>query len=521
MNMERYGLNPLRLPESATGIPARITAVHRGLFEIVCEEGVGMARLKRGAYRAPESCHPTVGDFVMIDWVKDGESRIRETLPRSTFFARRDPSSSGHAEQAVAANFDYVFIMQALDGDFNERRLERYLTLSWQSGAVPVVVLTKADCAEDVSTCIRIAESVAFGVDVRAISAKTGMGLSELDRYLEPGKTIVLLGSSGVGKSSLVNALSGDDLMAVGEVRESDGRGRHTTSHRQLTLLEGGAMLIDTPGMRELGMWNADEGLSQGFSDVEAYFGKCRFGDCRHEGEPGCAIAEAIREGELAPERWESYLKLKIETRLADDKEGFLRDKRQWEKNLSKLVRQMKQVDREAMQTGRTPMRLGRLAEQGDRASAGNEREAVRDGRPPHAHSAAKADRAARRGRPDYRHEACIESFTCSVCGSVVVPEDAGSEHRNHCPHCLSSVHVDNRPGDRASLCRGVMEPIGVWVRKNGEWAILHRCASCGKIASNRIAADDNAMLLMSIATKPLANPPFPLWDMGAATASG
>lgn len=254
MNIQDYGFDPRCRPENIQGIPARITAVHRGLFEIVCDKGCGLAHLKQGSYRTSEADYPTVGDFVMVDWAGDGESRIRETLPRSTFFARRDPSSSGHGEQAIAANFDYVFIMQALDRDFNERRLERYLTLAWQSGAAPVVVLTKADCVGDASTHVQIAESIAFGVDVCAISVKTGSGLGALDRYLEPGKTIVLLGSSGVGKSSLANALSEDELMATGEIRESDGRGRHTTSHRQLMLLENGAMLIDTPGMRELGV---------------------------------------------------------------------------------------------------------------------------------------------------------------------------------------------------------------------------------------------------------------------------
>ena len=507
MNIQDYGFDPRCRPENIQGIPARITAVHRGLFEIVCDKGCGLAHLKQGSYRTSEADYPTVGDFVMVDWTGDGESRIRETLPRSTFFARRDPSSSGHGEQAIAANFDYVFIMQALDRDFNERRLERYLTLAWQSGAVPVVVLAKADCVDNASTHVQIAESIAFGVDVCAISVKTGSGLGALDRYLEPGKTIVLLGSSGVGKSSLANALSKDELMATGEIRESDGRGRHTTSHRQLMLLENGAMLIDTPGMRELGMWNADEGLSQGFADVESYFGQCRFSDCRHDGEPGCAIAEAIRDGSLAPERWESYLKLKIETRLADDKEGFLRDKRQWEKNLSKLLRQMKQADRTAPKTGSAPVRIDRAPTQIEHGMSNSR-------------NAPNAERVSR-DRPDYRTQACTESFTCAVCGSVVVPEHAGSDHRNHCPHCLSSLHVDNRPGDRASLCKGVMEPIGVWVRKNGEWALIHRCSACGKIVSNRIAADDNSVLLMSIATKPLANPPFPLWDMGAATASG
>ncbi|WP_218971943.1 ribosome small subunit-dependent GTPase A [Raoultibacter phocaeensis] len=468
--MQAYGFDPRSRPETIQGIPARITAVHRGLFEIVCDKGCGFAHVKPGAYRNRKNDHPTVGDFVTIDWEPDGESRILATLSRTSYFSRRDPSSAGHGEQAVAANFDYVFVVQALDRDFNERRLERYLALAWQSGATPVVVLTKADCANDVETQVQIAESLALGVDVFALSVRTGEGMGHLERYLAPRTTIVLLGSSGVGKTSLVNALAGEDVHATGEVRASDGRGRHTTSCRQLIMLDGGAMLIDTPGMRELGMWEADDGIAQGFADVEQYFGACKFRDCNHDGEPGCAIVEAIRKGELAPERWESYRKLKTETRLSRDKEGFLREKRQWEKSLSKQIRQMKQP-------GRTDM-------------------------------------------PDYRHEACDETFACAVCGAVVVPEHAGSSHRNHCPQCLSSVHVDNKPGDRASLCKGVMEPIGVWVRKNGEWALIHRCSSCGKIVSNRIAADDNSVLLMSIATKPLANPPFPLWDVGGQQAA-
>lgn len=490
MTREPYGLDSLSLSENETGIPARIIEVHRDRYKIACAKGIGLACLKRGVYGAERESPPTVGDFVMIDWSEDGDSRIAKTLPRSTYFARRDPSSSGHSEQAIAANFDFVFIMQALDRDFNERRLERYLTLAWQSGAMPVVILTKADCVEDYSTQVRIAEGLALGVEVIAVSVKTGRGLDRLDAYLKSGKTAVMLGSSGVGKSSLLNALAGDALMNTSAVRESDGRGRHTTSHRQLALLEGGAMLIDTPGMRELGMWDADEGLSRGFSDVESYFSECKFNDCRHEGEPGCAVAAAIRRGELSSERWESYLKLKAETRFANDKEGFMRDKRQWEKGIAKQLRQMKRDEG----VGKP---LDRMAQQPDRAAQRSSRKAKLG------------------GMPDYRHEACVETFTCSVCGAVVVPEHAGSEHRNHCPRCLSSMHVDNRPGDRSSLCKGVMEPIGVWVRKNGEWAILHRCTSCGKIASNRIAADDNAVLLMSIATKPLANPPFPLWEMG------
>ncbi|WP_082236440.1 ribosome small subunit-dependent GTPase A [Anaeromassilibacillus senegalensis] len=458
MHIKKYGFHPITSMEYKNGIPARITAVHRDRFEMICDHGSGFARLKAGEYHAGKEEIPTTGDFVLLDWQEHGESRILKTLPRKTYFSRRDPSASGYKEQAVAANFDYVFIMQSLDQNFNPRRLERYLTLAWQSGAVPAVILTKADCVEDYLPQLRTAERLAVGVGVFAVSSKTGFGLDQLSEYMKPGKTIVFLGSSGVGKSSLVNALAGQEKMETGDIREKDGRGRHTTTCRQLLLLDSGVMIIDTPGMRELGMWDVSDGLEQSFTDVEQYLGQCKFSDCRHQGEPGCAVAAAIQRGELSLERWESYQRLHQEACYAEDKAGYLRKKQQWGKNIAKLQKQLQKAD--------------------------------------------------------YRHMPCTESFTCKVCGALVVPEAAGSQHRNHCPRCLSSVHVDNQPGDRASLCKGVMEPVGVWVRKNGEWAIIHRCRSCGTFSSNRIAADDNPTLLMSIAMKPLAAPPFPLWQM-------
>ena len=457
MNIEQYGFRRTDLPQDARGIPARITAVRRGCFEIVCDRGAGLARLAAGARREDGETGPTVGDFVLLDWREDGESRILETLLRRTWFSRRDPSSSGHGEQAVAANFDYVFILQPLGSGFRPRGLERYLSLAWQSGAVPAVLLTKADAVEDFTDQLRAAEKLAAGTGVFAVSARTGYGLDQLADYLKPGRTVVFLGPSGAGKSTLVNALAGGEVMRTSGIREKDGRGRHTTTHRQLLLLENGVLAIDTPGMRELGMWEAEEGISRGFPDVEEHLGHCRFSDCSHQGEPGCAVAEAIRRGELSPERWESYRKLREESRLSGSKADFLREKQRRQKELSKTLRQWKKAD--------------------------------------------------------YRHEPCMESFTCKVCGALVTPEDAGSRHRNHCPRCLSSVHVDNRPGDRASLCGGTMDPIGVWVRKDGEWALIHRCRACGALSSNRIAADDNPALLMSIAVKPLAEPPFPLWQ--------
>ena len=324
MDLQNYGFIPETDSGDEMGIPARITAVHKERYELVCEYGAGYARLKTKVYYNGTEDFPTAGDFVRIDYIPNGDSRIIRTLPRRTFFSRRDPTP-GRGEQAVAANFDYVFILQSLNHNFNGKRLERYLTLAWQSGAVPVIVLTKADLTEDASPYLQTAESIAPGVDICAISARNGFGMDRLSRYVQPEKTIVFLGSSGVGKSSLVNALAGEELMSVSEIREEDSRGRHTTTHRQLIMLPNGAMVIDTPGMRELGMWDVSVGLHDAFEDVEEYLGQCRFSDCKHKSEPGCAVRAAIESGDLSPERWESYCKLKSEARFSDEKGAYRR----------------------------------------------------------------------------------------------------------------------------------------------------------------------------------------------------
>ena len=332
MNIEKYGFTANMNQKNENPIPARVTAVHKERYEIVCDYGEAYARLKTREYYTGNELFPTAGDFVMIHYIPNGDSQIVATLPRRTCFTRRDPTP-GRGEQAVAANFDYVFIMQSLNQNFNPRRLERYLTLAWQSGAVPVVILTKADLVDNPGDYLAAAEAVAAGVDICVVSARTGYGMDALNRYLTPGKTIVFLGSSGVGKSSLVNALAGEELMAVGGIREDDSRGRHTTTHRQLLMLRNGVMIIDTPGMRELGMWDVSEGLGEAFTDVESYLGKCRFRDCKHDREPGCAIKAAIEQGELDIARWESYRKLKEEAVSNDE---MLRRKREWHKSLRK-----------------------------------------------------------------------------------------------------------------------------------------------------------------------------------------
>lgn len=331
-----YGLLPDT--EGLPGVPARITAQHKGRYEIICPRGFAHARLKTGAYYGGESLFPTVGDFVMVNDIENGDSQILSTLPRRSFFARRAPGPVPK-DQAIAANFDYVFILQSMNQNFNLRRLERYLALARQSGAVPVIVLTKADLTEERAAFLAQAERVAPGVAAYAVSARTGDGLEELAPYLQPGKTLVFLGSSGVGKSSLVNALAGEEIMATGSVREIDSRGRHTTTHRQLVRLKSGVLIIDTPGMRELGMAEASDGLKSTFADVERFLGKCRFSDCRHEREPGCAIRAAIAAGELDEARWESYRKLQAETY---DHEEMLRRKREWCKSVAKSRAQKK-----------------------------------------------------------------------------------------------------------------------------------------------------------------------------------
>ncbi len=340
LNLEKYGLPQEVLENYTDCTPARVTTVHRERYELVCEYGEVSARLKSSAYFSDSlEEFPTTGDFVLIDHNPRGDSLILKTLPRRSFFSRRDPDK-GRGEQAVAANFDYVFIMQSLNQDFNLKRLERYVTLAWQSGATPVLVFTKADLVDDWENQMEAAAEIAIGVSIHSVSAVDGTDLRTLDFYLSPGKTVVFLGSSGVGKSSLVNALAGEDLMFVQEIREDDDKGRHTTTHRQLVMLDNGAMIIDTPGMRELGMWDVSAGLGEAFSDVEGYFPYCKFTDCEHKSEPGCAVKAALDSGDLPFERWESYLRLKREARFIEDKAAYLEIQKQRGKDFHKWKKQ-------------------------------------------------------------------------------------------------------------------------------------------------------------------------------------
>ena len=314
-----------------------ITAVHRDRYEVYANDVTLYARLKAGVYYLgrEDAEFPTVGDNVLLEYNPLGDSMIVKTKKRKSKFSRKDPDD-GRGEQIIAANFDYVFIMMSLNFDFNLKRLERYLAASWQSGGLPVIVLTKVDIAENVEQKLELVSQIAIGVDVCPISSVTGEGMDKLKKYLQPEKTIVFLGSSGVGKSTFTNFLLGEEIMETREIREDDSKGHHTTTYRQLFILKCGTKVIDTPGMREIGMWVIDEGMEQSFSDLYDLVQNCRFKDCTHTGEPGCAVGMALKNGTLSNERWKNYIKILKESNFQAAKEK--RNKARETSKLSKKI---------------------------------------------------------------------------------------------------------------------------------------------------------------------------------------
>jgi len=331
--------------ERENAVPARVIAQQRkflriaGTFGECWAEASGKLRLAAG--QGVE--WPAVGDWVAVD-VGEAESSalILEVLPRRSRFVRK-MAGKKIAEQVLATNVDTALLVSALDGDFNPRRMERYLAQCWEAGAKLVIVLNKADTCVDTSVKTAQIERIALGTEVCVVSARTGQGMESLEKFLMQGQTIVLLGSSGVGKSTIANRLLGEMQQNVQPVRDGDSRGRHTTSARELFVLPGGALLMDTPGLRELQLWDAAEGVSQTFADIDALAAECRFADCTHEGEPGCAVQAALSAGTLDEARLENRRKLLREQeflRRKIDPEARQAEKRRI-KHLMKEVREI------------------------------------------------------------------------------------------------------------------------------------------------------------------------------------
>lgn len=296
-------------------VPGRVVEEQRDGYTVICHSGFLRARaagrLRHNATSADEL--PAVGDWVVLEAAVDATlATIHACLPRRTVMVRKAAGRAVEA-QVVAANVDVVLLVTALDDDLEPRRIERYLAAIWESGADPVLVLSKADLCLEPEAAVNELAAVAMGVSIVPISAQSGQGIEELVGHVRPGRTALLVGSSGVGKSTIVNRLAGDDVQHVNVVRARDDRGQHTTTARRLLRLPSGALLVDTPGMRELALWGAESGLADAFEDLTALFSKCRFGDCAHGGEPGCAVQAAIDSGGLDADRLSAWRKLERE----------------------------------------------------------------------------------------------------------------------------------------------------------------------------------------------------------------
>ncbi len=330
---------------------ARVALEYTGIYRVYTEGDELLAEVtgKFHFQADSRSDFPAVGDWVAITaYASENRAFIHAVLPRKSTFSRKAAGTTAE-EQIIATNIDTVFLVQGLDNDYNLRRIERYLTVAMKSGARPVIILSKADLCDSVEQRVDEVARVAPDVPVHAISSKQNQGLEQLSQYLATGITVAFLGSSGAGKSTLINRLVGRDVQKVQEVRAGDDRGRHTTRHRELIILPSGGLLIDTPGMRELQLWEVGEGLADTFADIEGLAARCRFSDCAHENEPHCAVKEAVSEGSLDAKRFENYKKMGkeveyLDTRL-DTRAQVARKER--EKRIHKAMRGFYKRERE------------------------------------------------------------------------------------------------------------------------------------------------------------------------------
>lgn len=344
-------------------IPARVAQEHKQLYTLYGEAGEVKARVTgRFLHRVVDRAElPTVGDWVAAQTTGDGEELIiHAVLPRRTSFSRKAVMAGGPKygegrieEQVLAANIDTVFLVTGLDNNFNLRRIERYLAVGWDSGARPVIVLNKADICEDTEARAGAVEAIAAGLPVHAVSAAGETGVEVLQQYIKKGETAVLLGSSGVGKSTIINRLVGEELLDTGGVRLDDSRGRHTTTRRELIILPERGLVIDTPGLREIQMWGDEEGLSRAFEDVETLMATCKFRNCGHSDEPGCGVQAAIEDGSLDTGRYQSYLKLQRELKNLEIRKSAKESRRQArerDKYYRRFQREKKQLRKDGLE---------------------------------------------------------------------------------------------------------------------------------------------------------------------------
>jgi len=351
MNLAKYGWNSFHAENFKNYARqdltiGRVALEHKGLYRLYTEHGELWAEItgKMRYQTVDRGGLPAVGDWVVIR-ILEGENRamIHEVLPRKSKFSRKVAGAKTE-EQIIASNIDTVFLIAGLDGDFNPRRVERYLIMTWESGANPVIVLNKADLCEDLEQKVREMESVAPGVPILVISATTGESMENLLPFLGEGQTVSLLGSSGVGKSTIINHLMGQEIQRVQEVRLGDDRGKHTTTSRQLILLPCGALIMDTPGMRELQLWVGEDSLQGAFEEIESLARQCYFRNCRHQDEPDCAVRQALMDGELDLQRFENYQKIQRELKylaLKQDHKASLIEKQRW-KRIHRMMKKNK-----------------------------------------------------------------------------------------------------------------------------------------------------------------------------------